>query len=113
MLERLRQDRVRRVRIEFSGAGDSGEVDRVILIRGENLDDHEEVKHRWNDPEGTWASSVHNWAASVASDSMHDWWNNEGGGGVALVDVEAGTVSYRRWEYVTEKRQLPDIDRSL
>lgn len=86
---------VDRVEIQYSGSGDSGDIDdvtyynkagEVVEIEGE----YEEVHNKLQD-----------YALTLLND-IEDWWNNDGGYGVLNMFISENTYSIENHIYITE-----------
>ena len=84
--------------IEYSGAGDSGSIDDVYLIKKENGSQDEEGiinlnVSRWDLDRIYLPSDVRDIIEKAADSVLNDgadWWNNDGGGGTLLICTEDG-----------------------
>ena len=86
---------VDKVEVNYSGSGDSGDIDdvtyynkagEVVKIEGE----HEEVHNKLQD------------YAFILLDKIEDWWNNEGGHGILSMFISQNTYSIENHIYITE-----------
>ena len=86
---------VDKVEIEYSGSGDSGEIDdityynkagEVVEIEGEYEDVHEKVR---------------DYADNILS-NIEDWWNNDGGYGILNLFITENTYSIENHIYITD-----------
>lgn len=101
-------------RYDFSGAGDSGDVNDVNLIvrngeEEEYLSRTGKIGEEWG-PNPHWTPEhqnlidlCHNYFDShLSSHISWDWYNNEGGGGVIHVDFATGEVEVTGYYWVEE-----------
>ena len=77
--------KVATVRITFSGAGDSSQVDHTNLF--------DDTGSERRDPPTFVIDSVVEWFNGNESCQEYDWWNNEGGDGVANVNLLTGEIT--------------------
>lgn len=93
-----------RVIYNFSGGGDSGDIEPAVLLReGEEEDDidSKELEKRRNST----ASDHLDWLQTIADDvlnNIEDWWNNEGGGGKMTMHVPTGKYEIDNYIYIQE-----------
>jgi len=83
------------VKIEYSGSGDSGDIDDITYYNkaGEVVkieEEHEEVHEK-----------LRNYADNILS-NIEDWWNNDGGYGVLNMFISENTYSIESHIYITE-----------
>ena len=86
---------VDRVEINYSGSGDSGDIDDVTYYNkaGEVVEieeEHEEVHEKVKD------------YALILLNDIEDWWNNDGGYGVLNMFISQNTYSIENHIYITE-----------
>lgn len=86
---------VDKVEVNYSGSGDSGDIDtityynkagEVVEIEGE----YEEVYNKLQD------------YALILLEKIEDWWNNDGGYGVLNMFISENTYSIENHIYITE-----------
>lgn len=86
---------VDRVEINYSGSGDSGDIDdvtyynkagEVVDIIGEYEDVHDKLQEY----------------AFILLDKIEDWWNNDGGHGILSMFISQNTYSIENHIYITE-----------
>ena len=86
---------VDRVEINYSGSGDSGDIEdvtyynkagEVVEIEGEYEDVHNKLQDY----------------AFILLDKIEDWWNNEGGHGILSMFISQNTYSIENHIYITE-----------
>ena len=86
---------VDRVEINYSGSGDSGDIEdvtyynkagEVVEIEGEYEDVHNKLQDY----------------AFILLDKIEDWWNNEGGHGILNMFISENTYSIENHIYITE-----------
>ena len=106
--------RVDEVRFDFNGAGDSGDVNDVNLIvrKGEEEEylswttktgDQWGPNPDWTHRHQTLVDLCHSYFDShLSSHISWDWYNNEGGGGVIMVDFNTGEVEITGYYWVEE-----------
>ena len=102
-LAALRMAHVASVTVEFSGSGDSGQIDYVIAVNAEgNAIDLSKSKLLWpikssQHLDGNWVESTSDEPTSLEDiaktityealeQSNHDWYNNDGGQGTFQID---------------------------
>jgi hypothetical protein len=92
---KLKDLSVDKVEIQYSGSGDSGEIDdityynkagEVVEIEGEYEDVHEKVR---------------DYADNILS-NIEDWWNNDGGYGILNLFITENTYSIENHIYITD-----------
>jgi len=86
---------VDKVTIQYSGSGDSGDIDNVSYYNkaGEVVEiegEYEDVHNKLQD-----------YALTLLND-IEDWWNNEGGYGVLNMFISQNTYSIENHIYITE-----------
>ena len=97
--------------IEYSGAGDSGSIDDVYLIKKENASQDEEGNinlnvSRWDLDRIYLPSDVRDIIEKTADsvlDEGADWYNNDGGGGTLLICTENGDYYDDRYVNIVEQ----------
>lgn len=99
------------VNIEFDGGGDSGQVDGITMRGLHDKDIIEEIivpaeiqSLVGNDyPSATTLRMfLDAWAYDLIGESIEfDWINNEGGGGVIMIAVDAGTIVIEAYERIS------------
>ena len=88
------------IHIEYSGCGDSGELTEIYGMIGREV--HKPEKREWND-EKNWYRVAGADFDDIAYDILtYDWYNNDGGHGSILIDLENGTISIDAFQTVTE-----------
>ena len=83
------------VEVNYSGSGDSGDIDDVTYYNKadevvEIEREHEEVHNKLQD-----------YALTLLND-IEDWWNNDGGWGVLNMFISENTYSIENHIYITE-----------
>lgn len=87
---------VDKVEVNYSGSGDSGDIDdvtyynkagEVVEIDGGHFDD---VHNKLQD------------YALILLDKIEDWWNNDGGHGILSMFISQNTYSIENHIYITE-----------
>jgi hypothetical protein len=83
--------------IEYSGSGDSGGIDDYRLLKKDDVEFFEEDLsfdvHTYNNSiKGDVAFNRFEDLIYSELDSLPDWWNNEGGGGTAILDMYDGKI---------------------
>lgn len=86
---------VDKVEVNYSGSGDSGDIDEVVYYNkaGEVVEiegEYEEVHNKLQD-----------YALTLLND-IEDWWNNDGGYGVLNMFISENTYSIENHIYITE-----------
>lgn len=78
---KLRNMGIEKVRVDFSGGGDSGDIDNVTALDKNDNDVTmpEEYVHQ-----------IHELVWPLLNDG-EDWWNNDGGNGDFTIHLESGT----------------------
>ena len=86
---------VDRVAIQYSGSGDSGDIDDVTYYNkaGEVV----EIEEKYEEVH----EKVKDYALIILND-IEDWWNNEGGYGVLNMFISQNTYSIENHIYITE-----------
>ena len=86
---------VDKVQIEYSGSGDSGDIDDITYYNkaGEVVEIEEEYKDVHE--------KVRDYADNILS-NIEDWWNNDGGFGILNLFISENTYSIENHIYVTE-----------
>ena len=88
------------IHLEYSGCGDSGEITEIYGMVGREI--HKPEKREWND-EKNWYRVAGADFDDIAYDILtYDWYNNDGGHGSILIDLENGTISIDAFQTVTE-----------
>ena len=86
---------VDKVEVNYSGSGDSGDIDdvtyynkasEVVEIEGEYQDVHNKLQDY----------------ALILLDKIEDWWNNDGGYGILNIFISENTYSIENHIYITE-----------
>jgi hypothetical protein len=80
-----------RVQINYSGGGDSGAIDTIMYLKPEDDEEQdynlsEEQKNNLNE---TVRSFIDDLAYTKLND-IEDWWNNDGGFGVMIINIPSG-----------------------
>lgn len=85
---------VTRAEIDFSGSGDSGDVNDTTMYRGEEyVKDHNEDEKKLD-------SLLNEYFHDQLSDRIGwDWYNNEGGGGSVTIDFVSGQIEISGYYY--------------
>jgi hypothetical protein len=86
---------VRKIVTDFSGGGDSGDIDGISFYDAGGSDKSVEEPLDWRD-------EMHN---IITSEVHCDWYNNEGGGGSIVIDLEANPPTIRVHSYWNETIQ--------
>ena len=84
--------------IEYSGCGDSGQVD-TIELQPSGIGEAATIRKLEEQLEGFTALLIDHYHCGYE--------NNEGGGGSVTIDVVAGTVQYDSYDYYTETEDHP------
>jgi len=87
---------VKKVCVYYDGAGDSGSIESIRIST--DLDTKFDDLKGWdssatdlNDYNSDLYSMVYDFCSEQLLDDVEDWWNNDGGWGNVLIDVEEGT----------------------
>jgi hypothetical protein len=91
------------IKIEYSGGGDSGCIDDVLLLFNDTvtIEDGEVSKNNDRDygtPDAVLKELIEEKATTHVLNKADDWWNNEGGGGTLYISTMDG--SYHGHHYV-------------
>ena len=86
---------VDKVTIQYSGSGDSGDIDNVTYYNkaGEVVEiegEYEDVHNKLQD------------YAHILLNDIEDWWNNDGGHGILNMFISLNTYSIENHIYFTE-----------
>lgn len=92
LLPRLEAAHVVRVRVEYSGQGDSGQVDDALYEYADGTPDGLEVSDKLD-------TEVKNLADQLTPDGYE---NSEGGQGTVTINVAAKTMTLEHGDYVTD-----------
>jgi Fe-S cluster assembly iron-binding protein IscA len=74
----LRSNNIKTIRIDYSGGGDSGAIDNITFI-----DTDDDIRSILQDDT---ISVVENISYRMLDD-IEDWWNNDGGDGTLIINV--------------------------
>lgn len=87
VIRALRQaGEVKSIMINFSGSGDSGQIECVDLLDSNG----DMVQDQNKPPLSIMKKEVQKYAYDLLSEQPHDWYNNEGGYGDIKIDVDTG-----------------------
>jgi len=90
------------IKISFSGSGDSGDIEPPEFLKKEDIGNedirdifikHDINRERTEEIPEVVLDFIANKADSLTQD--HDWWNNDGGYGIIIIDLEKN-------KYITE-----------
>ena len=86
---------VDKVKVNYSGSGDSGDIDDVTYYNkaGEVV----EIEGEYEKVNG----KLQDYALTLLND-IEDWWNNDGGWGVLNMFISQNTYSIENHIYITE-----------
>jgi|LakMenEpi03Aug12_release.lakeMendotaPanAssembly.Ray.scaffolds.fasta_scaffold187812_1 hypothetical protein len=86
---------VDRVEIQYSGSGDSGDIDDVTYYdkAGEGV----EIEEKYEEVH----EKVKDYALIILND-IEDWWNNDGGYGILNLFITENTYSIENHIYITD-----------
>jgi hypothetical protein len=91
--------------LEYSGSGDSGGVDDYRLLKEDSVEvfeDDYDINTYTNQLNGI---KVWDYFESIIDDQLNnlpDWWNNDGGGGEALLDLYTGKFFAKHYVRIVE-----------
>ena len=107
--------------IDYSGSGDSGDVDDVYLVKKENGTQDEEgvitvTTYGWEQtvmrlPHDI-QKVIEDFVDPILSDGA-DWYNNDGGGGTVAICTENGDYYDDRYVNIIEREQHPETGNLL
>lgn len=83
IIQKLLDKGISKVNITYSGSGDSGSIDCISYFDSE--DDEQEIGDEYN-------SDIENTVYPLLQD-IEDWYNNEGGEGVVVLNLNEKTYS--------------------
>lgn len=106
ILTNLKDLGIQRVNIEFSGSGDSGDIDEVHFYTINDLDVTSDVIYEFsNKSEIDIDNQIRDFGWEIINnkvDTVGDWVNNEGGFGSIIIDVESQTYDLNYSQRTTE-----------
>lgn len=84
IIEKLKDKGVNNITIEYSGGGDSGDIENISFcdFEGNNVDIPTDDDY----------SAIENFAYYNYLNNIEDWWNNDGGYGEMTINLE--TLEY-------------------
>ena len=89
-----------RIKVAYSGGGDSGDIDEIYLLRPEDPEDHNE----FNNIDGILSEDIRLAILEFAFSKLNvveDWWNNDGGYGTMMIQVPSGQYEIDNNVYYT------------
>jgi hypothetical protein len=91
-----------RVQINYSGGGDEGAIDTIIYLKPgddeEDISQYDLDKEQQDNLNETVRNFVDEMAWSKLND-VEDWWNNDGGFGVMIIDIPSGEFTIKNNTY--------------
>lgn len=87
--------------IEYSGGGDSGQLDRIYIVQPDGEESTEEVP-----------TEAHDLVEHIVDghlEDLPDWYNNEGGGGQARLDTGSGELEFNHYQNTEEERSTEEV----
>lgn len=94
ILDKLKNRNIKKVEIQFWGGGDSGEIDNIFFTP--TINDAKELEEL--------TTEVSDWAYLVLDSVDTDWYNNEGGNGNIIINVEKEEYSYEIYVNIIESQ---------
>jgi hypothetical protein len=95
-----------RVQINYSGGGDSGAIDTIMYLKPEDDEeqDYNLSEKQKNNLNETVRSFIDDLAYTKLND-IEDWWNNDGGFGVMIINIPSGefTIENHTYYQIIEK----------
>lgn len=99
------------IKIEYSGYGDSGGIDGILLHNQSNVilpesdDDQIEIKdpYTYDDPDNALAIVIERKVFTDLLSKASDWYNNDGGGGSLIISTHDGTYHWNHYVNVTHQ----------
>jgi len=89
-----------RVQINYSGGGDSGAIDTIMYLKP---GDDEEQDYNLNiEQKNNLNETVRNFVEDIAWSKLNDiedWWNNDGGFGVMIINIPSGEFTIKNNTY--------------
>ena len=100
------------IKFNYSGAGDSGMIDAIILIphgcieiKDEKVNQIKPFPPQENDLGIKLAAVLEEVVYSKILENAHDWYNNEGGGGTLYLCTLDGNYHGDHYVYITETQE--------
>lgn len=103
LLKELSRHGIQTATAEYSGYGDEGHFEGVSIEPTVN-DTGWELNTKAT---SMLKERVEKFVEEVLDEYGIDWWNNEGGGGQATIDVAAGTVRFDHYQNIETQQQMP------
>jgi len=91
--------RMTRVHIEYSGGGDSGQVDDVLCF------DENDKTMSMDLVDSVCIDYINELFDTHISENIEDWYNNEGGSGEVEIDVKTGRITVENHVNIVETVQ--------
>jgi hypothetical protein len=118
------------IKIFYSGGGDSGALDDIVyttmvlskdeddaFIEINDLQNYGEHVLYLKNLDSALAADIENFAEEKILNDIEDWWNNDGGYGVMLVQIPSGKYKIYNEIYITNSESYEHegnlIDKSL
>jgi hypothetical protein len=107
----LKDKGVKRIRIEYSGGGDSGAIDSIGYL--DELDSFIAIKY--SGMEATDIPPAIENLAYVKLNNIEDWWNNDGGVGYMIIDLNdlsyqiSNEIRYTEYETYNHNGDLSEL----
>lgn len=102
----LKERNISKVRLEYSGGGDSGSIEQITYI------DDNDKECTGIDTDVT--EAIENFAYTKLND-IEDWWNNDGGMGYMIIDLDDHTyeisneIRYTDYETYNHEGKLSEL----
>lgn len=100
------------ITIEYSGGGDSGRIDDIIiddvLHTRESLEELL-LPREYGSEEKNWMAFITGWADHLTDSLEYDWYNNDGGGGTITIEPQSGLIKVDAYYNEMQKVDV-DID---
>ena len=82
------------IRATYSGGGDSGQIDNIEVLKGENTEDEDFIEEEdISEFKEIDCEIIEEWINNFMLNDIEDWWNNEGGYGEVLINLS--DLSYK------------------
>ena len=102
------------IKIFYSGGGDSGDIDDVVYTTTKeaafndimNLSTYGEGILHLADLDGELRDQLIDFANEKILNDLEDWWNNDGGYGVMIIEIPSGKYEIANTIYVTDTEEF-------
>jgi len=118
------------IKLFYSGGGDSGAIDDIVYTTSKLNKDDEDAFNEINDLanygedvnhlshlDSALAADIESFAEEKILSDIEDWWNNDGGYGVMLIQIPSGKYKIYNEIYITNSESYEHdgslIDQSL